>query len=106
MTANDFISQLVEDGIPLHVWPQSTFDKDFILLSEFSEMVGPKPLFTIPMDFRSKFNLNTFAVRIMSVDCVSILQNTDMEGFNIAGDIQVRRCIVQVRRCIVLVITY
>lgn len=88
-TANDFISQLVDDGYPSQPWPSSTFENDFILLSEFSEMVGPKPIFTIPMQHNSKFDLNEFAVRIMSVDCVSIMQTTDFSSFNIAGDIQV-----------------
>ena len=90
ITADDFISQLVNDGLSSVPWLDSTFTKDFILLAEFSEMEGPKHILTIPTDVKSKFNLETFAVRIMSVDCVSILQTTDMASFNIAGDIQVQ----------------
>ncbi|KAM6956909.1 LOW QUALITY PROTEIN: guanine nucleotide exchange protein smcr8a [Aplochiton taeniatus] len=46
------------------------FTKDFILISEFSEQVGPQPLLTIPDDPRvcGTFDLNYFSLRIMSVD--------------------------------------
>lgn len=46
------------------------FTKDFILISEFSEQVGPQPLLTIPEDPRvcGTFDLNYFSLRIMSVD--------------------------------------
>ncbi|KAK1804755.1 hypothetical protein P4O66_003606 [Electrophorus voltai] len=46
------------------------FSKDFILISEFSEQVGPQPLLTIPDDPRvcGTFDLNYFSLRIMSVD--------------------------------------
>ncbi|XP_066910195.1 guanine nucleotide exchange protein smcr8a-like [Clytia hemisphaerica] len=88
-TVGAFISSLVEDGIGSQAFMGSTFDSDFILLAEFCEMEGPKPIFTIPSVFNSTFNLNTFAVRIMSVDCVSIMQTTDFTNFKVAGDIQV-----------------
>ena len=88
-TVKSFISALVEDGIGAQAFMGSTFDGDFILLAEFCEMEGPKPIFTIPSVFNSTFNLNTFAVRIMSVDCVSIMQTTDFTNFKVAGDIQV-----------------
>ncbi|XP_016383182.1 Smith-Magenis syndrome chromosomal region candidate gene 8 protein homolog [Sinocyclocheilus rhinocerous] len=43
---------------------------DFILISEFSEQVGPQPLLTIPNDPKvcGTFDLNYFSLRIMSVD--------------------------------------
>lgn len=89
LTASNFVSKLVDDGIGCQAFFDSTFDKDFILLAEFCELEGPKPIFTIPAIMHSTFNLNTFAVRIMSVDCVSIMQTTDFSNFTVAGDIQV-----------------
>ncbi|XP_026871544.2 guanine nucleotide exchange protein smcr8b [Electrophorus electricus] len=46
------------------------FDKDFILISEFSEQVGPQPVLTIPDESKAcgSFNLNDFSLRIMSMD--------------------------------------
>lgn len=46
------------------------FSRDFILISEFSEQVGPQPLLTIPDDPKvcGTFDLNYFSLRIMSVD--------------------------------------
>ncbi|XP_036396797.1 guanine nucleotide exchange protein smcr8b [Megalops cyprinoides] len=46
------------------------FTKDFILISEFSEQVGPQPLLTIPDESKvyGTFDLNYFSLRIMSVD--------------------------------------
>ncbi|CAL8289549.1 unnamed protein product [Boreogadus saida] len=46
------------------------FTKDFILISEFSEQVGPQPLLTIPDGpaVCGTFDLNYFSLRIMSVD--------------------------------------
>ncbi|XP_062387341.1 guanine nucleotide exchange protein smcr8a [Sardina pilchardus] len=54
-------------------WTKTTyakFSKDFILISEFSEQVGPQPLLTIPDDSKvcGTFDLNYFSLRIMSVD--------------------------------------
>lgn len=68
-----------EFSIPLHPlddfnpWAKTSFSKftkDFILISEFSEQVGPQPLLTIPDDSKvcSNFDLNYFSLRIMSVD--------------------------------------
>ncbi|XP_062243678.1 guanine nucleotide exchange protein smcr8b isoform X1 [Platichthys flesus] len=58
--------------LPLsHPWSCSAlFQRDFILVAEFSEQVGPKPVLTIPDDPRviGSFDLNHFSVRIMSVD--------------------------------------
>ncbi|XP_051558745.1 guanine nucleotide exchange protein smcr8b [Myxocyprinus asiaticus] len=46
------------------------FKKDFILISEFSEQVGPQPLLTVPPETKAcgTFDLNHFSLRIMSVD--------------------------------------
>lgn len=54
-------------------WTKTTyakFSKDFILISEFSEQVGPQPLLTIPDESKvcGTFDLNYFSLRIMSVD--------------------------------------
>lgn len=68
-----------EFSIPLHPladsnpWAKTScakFTKDFILISEFSEQVGPQPLLTIPNDPKicGTFDLNYFSLRIMSVD--------------------------------------
>uniref|UniRef100_A0A671MNU0 Smith-Magenis syndrome chromosomal region candidate gene 8-B protein homolog n=1 Tax=Sinocyclocheilus anshuiensis TaxID=1608454 RepID=A0A671MNU0_9TELE len=48
----------------------ANFKKDFILLSEFSEQVGPQPLLTVPPETKAcgTFDLNHFSLRIMSVD--------------------------------------
>lgn len=42
--------------------------EDFILVSEVSEIEGPKPLFTIPQHIDSYTDVNTLAEKIMSVD--------------------------------------
>ncbi|XP_030264811.1 guanine nucleotide exchange protein smcr8a isoform X2 [Sparus aurata] len=68
-----------EFSVPLHPpcdsnpWSKTSyakFTKDFILISEFSEQVGPQPLLTIPDDPKvcGTFDLNYFSLRIMSVD--------------------------------------
>lgn len=64
-----------EFSVPLssasHPWTNSAkFHRDFILVAEFSEKVGPKPVLAIPDDPRviGSFDLNHFSVRLMSVD--------------------------------------
>ncbi|XP_066284376.1 guanine nucleotide exchange protein SMCR8-like [Branchiostoma lanceolatum] len=42
--------------------------EDFVLIAEFSEQEGPKPLETIPEHGGGRFDKNNFAVRIMSAD--------------------------------------
>ncbi|KAI8498678.1 Guanine nucleotide exchange protein smcr8 [Branchiostoma belcheri] len=42
--------------------------EDFVLIAEFSEQEGPKPLETIPEYGGGRFDKNNFAVRIMSAD--------------------------------------
>ncbi|XP_077426526.1 guanine nucleotide exchange protein SMCR8-like [Vanacampus margaritifer] len=54
-----------------HPWSSlAGFDKDFVLVAEFSEQVGPKPVMTIPDEAGASgsLDLNHFSVRIMSVD--------------------------------------
>ncbi|KAL4658387.1 Smith-Magenis syndrome chromosomal region candidate gene 8 protein-like [Arapaima gigas] len=62
----------IHDGItnPWTATNSAKFSKDFILISEFSEQVGPQPLLTIPDDPKvmGTFDLNYFSLRIMSVD--------------------------------------
>ncbi|XP_043969048.1 guanine nucleotide exchange protein smcr8b [Gambusia affinis] len=56
---------------PHNPWSTAAqFHRDFILVAEFSEQVGPKPVLTIPNDPKviGSFDLNHFSVRIMSVD--------------------------------------
>ncbi|KAM8962264.1 guanine nucleotide exchange protein SMCR8 [Pelodytes ibericus] len=70
-----------EYSVPLFPYPDpdsspwsrlsgAKFSRDFILISEFSEQVGPQPLLTIPDDQKvcGVFDLNYFSLRIMSVD--------------------------------------
>ncbi|XP_053708960.1 guanine nucleotide exchange protein smcr8b [Synchiropus splendidus] len=56
---------------PSQPWSSSAqFRRDFILVAEFSEQVGPRPVLTIPDDSElvGTFDLNHFSVRLMSVD--------------------------------------
>eukprot|EP00063_Salmo_salar_P067231 XP_014042066.1 PREDICTED: Smith-Magenis syndrome chromosomal region candidate gene 8 protein homolog [Salmo salar] len=56
---------------PSHPWTSpARFNRDFILVAEFSEQVGPLPVRTIPDDPRviGSFDLNHFSLRVMSVD--------------------------------------
>ncbi|XP_071478743.1 guanine nucleotide exchange protein smcr8a-like [Diadema antillarum] len=60
---------LAQSYRPPNPWPVSpTCGKDFILVCEFSELEGPKPLITIPKDGGSSFDKNMYAVKIMAVD--------------------------------------
>ncbi|CAH1799242.1 unnamed protein product [Owenia fusiformis] len=45
-----------------------TIEHDFILMAEFSELEGPKPLITVPSDCGTTLDLNAFVVRVMSTD--------------------------------------
>lgn len=58
------------DSNPWAKTSYAKFTKDFILISEFSEQVGPQPLLTIPDEPKvcGTFDLNYFSLRIMSVD--------------------------------------
>ncbi|XP_028413870.1 uncharacterized protein LOC114536715 [Dendronephthya gigantea] len=47
---------------------QNIFMQDFIMVAEFSEHEGPRPLFTIPDDAGKIFDKNAFSVHVMSVD--------------------------------------
>ncbi|KAM8824077.1 guanine nucleotide exchange protein smcr8a [Synchiropus picturatus] len=78
-TSSDHWEIPEEFSVPLHPqadsnpWAKTSyakFTKDFILISEFSEQVGPQPLLTIPEDPKvcGTFDLNYFSLRIMSVD--------------------------------------
>ncbi|XP_006825462.1 guanine nucleotide exchange protein smcr8a-like, partial [Saccoglossus kowalevskii] len=52
-----------------HPWKNNaSFEEDFILISEFSEQEGPKPLISIPTEAGGKFDINAFAVKVMAVD--------------------------------------
>ncbi|RXN30536.1 Smith-Magenis syndrome chromosomal region candidate gene 8-B protein-like [Labeo rohita] len=58
------------DTTPWSKTSGANFKKDFILISEFSEQVGPQPLLTVPPETKAceTFDLNHFSLRIMSVD--------------------------------------
>lgn len=58
------------DSSPWSRTSRVKFHKDFIVVSEFSEQVGPQPLLTIPDEDKAcgSFDLNHFSLRIMSVD--------------------------------------
>lgn len=44
------------------------YTDDFILISEFSEIEGPRPLLTIPTDGATGFNKNEYSLHLMCVD--------------------------------------
>ncbi|NP_999967.1 guanine nucleotide exchange protein smcr8b [Danio rerio] len=58
------------DATPWSKISSAKLKKDFILISEFSEQVGPQPLLTVPLETKAcgTFDLNYFSLRIMSVD--------------------------------------
>ncbi|PVD28952.1 hypothetical protein C0Q70_11548 [Pomacea canaliculata] len=47
---------------------QSLLVEDFIMVAEFSEIEGPKPVLTIPKDGGESVDLNSLSVKIMAVD--------------------------------------
>ncbi len=49
---------------------EPSFTHDFVLISEFSELEGPVPLFIVPelSATQIRFNLNDFVLKIMAVD--------------------------------------
>lgn len=47
---------------------QPDFVRDLILLAEFDEISGPRPLMTIPRKAHSWMDLDSFVLRIMTVD--------------------------------------
>ncbi|KAL9968636.1 hypothetical protein ACROYT_G020751 [Oculina patagonica] len=49
-------------------WARSILNGDFILIAEFAENEGPKPVMTIPKNGGGNFDINAFAVHVMSVD--------------------------------------
>ncbi|XP_038059585.1 guanine nucleotide exchange protein SMCR8-like [Patiria miniata] len=54
---------------PKNPWQSSpTFDEDFVLVCEFSELEGPKPVMTIPTEAGGDFDLNDFSLKIMAID--------------------------------------
>ncbi|KAK3096872.1 hypothetical protein FSP39_004256 [Pinctada imbricata] len=60
-------------------------DIDFILVAEFSELEGPRPVITIPTGGFNDFNITDFTVRIMSLDH----QTSTSHGFHLTEDSQV-----------------
>ncbi|XP_048577864.1 guanine nucleotide exchange protein smcr8a [Nematostella vectensis] len=66
-------------------WPRAAFEEDFILIAEFSENEGPRPVLTIPSEGGGTFDKNAFAVHVMSVDYHAQERNT---AFSVAEDTQ------------------
>lgn len=60
---------------------QPLFTKDFILISEFSELEGPVPISVIPEGVHGGFNLNEFVLRIMSSDYTN--KNSDISKYSL-----------------------
>nr|XP_061791366.1 guanine nucleotide exchange protein SMCR8-like [Nerophis lumbriciformis] len=61
----------LSSSVGRHPWFSAAgFQKDFVLVAEFSEQVGPTPVMTIPEQAgeSESLDLNHFSVRIMSVD--------------------------------------
>ncbi|CAF0953783.1 unnamed protein product [Brachionus calyciflorus] len=67
---------------------KNQYTDDFILLSEFSEIEGPKPLLTIPTDGATGFNKNEYSLHLMCVDFHSHThhQNQHEKKFNFTKD--------------------
>lgn len=62
--------RFASDKVPAqNPWARTApFNGDFILIAEFSENEGPKPVMTIPITGGNNFDINAFAVHVMSVD--------------------------------------
>ncbi|XP_053397435.1 uncharacterized protein LOC123551904 [Mercenaria mercenaria] len=59
--------------------------EDFILIAEFSEQEGPRPVIVIPKDGGQNFDQNEFSVKILAVDH----QSSIVEGVEMTEDAQV-----------------
>jgi hypothetical protein len=64
----NFTDVNASNTIPLDPKKVPSFAGDFIVISEFSEQVGPVPLYVIPEGTEGTFNLNAFVLKIMAVD--------------------------------------
>lgn len=64
---------------------KTQLESDIIVIAEFSELEGPKPVITIPNDRDTHFDINDFTVRIMSVDQGS----SGQQSFHMPEDSQV-----------------
>lgn len=62
------------------------YSDDFILVSEFSEIEGPRPLLTIPTDGATGFNKNEYSLHLMCVDFHSHLNQNSQNTSAIAND--------------------
>eukprot|EP00040_Diaphanoeca_grandis_P031088 m.185242 g.185242 ORF g.185242 m.185242 type:complete len:815 (-) comp32223_c1_seq1:129-2573(-) len=61
---------------------------DFILLAEFDELTGPRPLVTFPRRLRSPIDLDHMVLRMMTVDYHS-LRSGDTSRFKVTEDTHV-----------------
>jgi len=64
----NWISSTMGDHEEKSTKQEASFVDDFICVSEFSEIVGPVPLFCIPENAKGSFNIEKFVIRIMAVD--------------------------------------
>lgn len=79
-----FSSEKLPDQNP---WARTAlFSGDFILIAEFAENEGPKPVMTIPKNGGGNFDINAFAVHVMSVDYTHARHTTC--NFSIVEDTQ------------------
>ncbi|XP_071800582.1 guanine nucleotide exchange protein smcr8a-like isoform X2 [Asterias amurensis] len=61
--------EIISTYKPPNPWQSSpTFEGDFVLVCEFSELEGPKPVMTVPKDSGGDFEQNDFALKIMAID--------------------------------------
>ncbi|GAB1607391.1 guanine nucleotide exchange protein SMCR8-like isoform X2 [Argonauta hians] len=73
----------------IHPWNRGTnLLQDFVMVTEFSELEGPKPLFVQPSEGIGQFDVNAFAVKIMSVDHQPP-KNISCNNFSLLEDKQV-----------------
>ena len=75
-TTNHSIKSQMSETSSINSTGSSYYTDDFILLTEFSEIEGPKPLLTIPTDGGTAFNKNEYSLHLMCVDFHSHLKPT------------------------------
>lgn len=83
--ASENLSHLIPSANIPHPWNRgASLLQDFVMVTEFSELEGPKPLFVQPSEGLGNFDINAFAVKIMSVD-----HQPPKNGFTLIEDKQV-----------------
>ncbi|KAH3729469.1 guanine nucleotide exchange protein smcr8a-like isoform X2 [Dreissena polymorpha] len=91
VTSSDTFSYLFPKFSLPSPWQQANnhdntwIDEDFILIAEFSEQEGPRPVMVIPKDGGQNFDQNEFSIKILAVDH----QSSIVEGCEATEDAQV-----------------